>query len=101
MDSLDGVIPESTMLLVQDVSTAVVDRPPTYEVGMFPDEASAWLLLAICSNDDADLRRTGAVEVAVVPASEATAAITAKARRNGFTDLVHCADVADSGEQAR
>lgn len=74
MGALDGIVPEAAMLLVQDASTAVVAHPPSYDPGMFPDGASAWLLLAICSAD-------------------ATAAIAAKARRNGFTDLVHCADV--------
>ncbi len=93
MDALDGIVPEAATLLVQDASTAVVAHPPSYDPGMFPDGASAWLLLAICSADDADLRRTGAVEVAVIPAADATAAIAAKARRNGFTDLVDCADV--------
>lgn len=73
-------------LLVQDASPRIGEAP-AYDGD--PDRDAAWVIVAICTSDD-DVAASSDIEVAVLPTSSMTAAVTGDIAAGRYRDAVGC-----------
>ena len=83
---VEGVLPDSAALLIQDVSVEF-GLEPTYTQDQFG--SSRWTVLAACS-DAESLEQSSTIEIAVAPADAVDEQDRQAARDGAFSDAVTC-----------
>lgn len=84
LSAVDDVLPETSLLLIQDTSPRV-GRAASYYDG----DGRSWIVVSSCA-DSEDVDTATAMEVAVIPSTTYTDAVRSDVADGSFLDAVTC-----------